>query len=859
VLDGLLSRLLSSTSSKTTLALLKCLNAIADNLPPAASGQWLPDNRFGNLIFSRTYRGSFKSIIEQATPSLVSQQACDAVIALLCKTASQEWQKRALVEDGVLAALSSRLASFVVSEGLVPPTLEVLSGDTVNVLSMPEPAPASAHLSPVLEAIAVLIDHSKARAKQFLTDPAVKAVLPDPADDFSPSDIRRTPWGGSYFSGAAVPRSRLQGPLDSLLAYMPVSDKKSTASQSGFPPLGSVPAMPKRRSSFLPTTTETPQSGILLETSGETDESLVVPWLLYVVRESRGKRRLLAAKLLVILDNLSFVRRTRSATFGALLVPLLVGMLDKEHGKAEDSHANSGSYLCNGLHYPQAVPAVLAALIRDDPDMQKVAVESKAIAKLSAGLKTTFEVSPRRKPVPWKPHKQDAADVQQTSPLERLGPGGPTPFARQEMAYREGCLQALAAIAPFNDEYRKEICDQGVLTQIIQSLEPYQSHDAMGVDEQPQPQGESSGNSASTLLAACGAVRALTRSVTALRTKLVDAEVAQSIIKLMNSTDPEVRIAATTVLANLAMDFSPMKESVGEAAVVKKLCEQAHSANARLRLESLWALKQLVLNASKKLKQDVVDELGPSWMKLLIKTDPIDIPDGEVIGLVDKEYPPLSTTYRRSSTLGDTSNDIVMSEGAEGQQLHDHAFSTRHTPEDDTAIQEQLLDLIRNLFCGENASDLVRYVFDEMGQDDFFKIMLDRLRPRTLAGATRKENQTTPPPNEIVVKVLYILVHVAACDPKWRNTIASHHGLMKQVLTFCNHAEREIRAQCCWIAINLIYEDDAGDRPACKHRAAELQKVGFLSHVQKLENDSDLDVRERAKTAIQLMSQMMGS
>ena len=150
----------------------------------------------------------------------------------------------------------------------------------------------------------------------------------------------------------------------------------------------------------------------------------------------------------------------------------------------------------------------------------------------------------------------------------------------------------------------------------------------------------SSGNSAATILAACAAVRALTRSVTVLRTKLVDAEVANAVIKLMSNADLEVRIAATKVLCNLAMDFSPMKESVGETAVVKKLCEQAHSANATLRLESIWALKQLIVNATKKLKQEIVNELGSSWLKLLIKTDPYDIPEGEVIGLVDNAYTP---------------------------------------------------------------------------------------------------------------------------------------------------------------------------------------------------------------------------
>jgi hypothetical protein len=82
---------------------------------------------------------------------------------------------------------------------------------------------------------------------------------------------------------------------------------------------------------------------------------------------------------------------------------------------------------------------------------------------------------------------------------------------------------------------------------------------------------------------------------------------------------------------------------------------------------------------------------------------------------------------------------------------------------------------------------------------------------------------------------------------------------MKQVLTYAGHVDREIRAQVCWIAINLTYEDDAGDRVACRQRAAELQKVGFVTHLRRLETDSDLNVRERAKSAMHLMSKLLAT
>ncbi len=861
VLQRLVAFLLLPLSPKTFLAVLRCLNAVADNLPPESPGRWSQDGQLAELLYSRKYIQCFEHVIRSGSAVVASQQACDAILALLCKTVTHETQKRALVDCGLLSLLSARLASFVVAEGLVPPSSEV-SREGAGPAALPDAAPTTAHLSPLLEALCVLTDGSRSRMKIFLTNPLIRSVLPEFKDDFLPTDIRRAPWGASYFSGAAVPRARLQSPFDPLLPSAPVSEK-AYATQPGFPPLGSVTTLPRRRASFLPNTGGVPILP-LNQTTENVQESGVVSWLLYVARESRGKRRLLATKLLVSLNSLNFVKKDRGSSFASLLVPLLTRMLELDPTQCSTSQL-SGSYLCTGIHYTRAVPAVLAALVMDNSHMQGVAVDGKAITKLSLGLKTTFDGPAGSRTTPWQPHKRDRMETDSTPAATRLGPNGPSCTVRKDMDYREGCLKALAAIAPFEEDYRAQICNEGVLPHIIQSLEPYQT--------QTSANGylELTGNSTSVMVAACAAVRALARSVQALRTKLIEAEIAKPILALMNSKNPELRIAATKVLTNLAMDFSAVKESVGESAVVKKLCEQAHSANARLRHESLWALKQVVLNASKKLKLEVVDELGCSWIKLLIKTDPIDIPEGEIIGLVERDYPPI-TTWRRPAATSDVPPDIAMGEDSESDEGSDEVtntnvfvegaasdesgFDTKHTVEDDTDIQAQLLDLLRNLFCGDHASEMVRYILDEMGQEDFFRIMLDRLRPRTLAGPTRKDNYVTPAPILIVGKVLFVLVHIAASDPRWRNIMSSQHALLKQVLTFCNHADREIRSTCCWIALNLTYDNDASERAGCRQRAIELQKIGFISHLRKMENDSDLDVRERAKAALHMMTSL---
>lgn len=851
VLDAMLTHLSPPRPSFLVLAILRCLMEIADNLPPANLSEWTTDKRLATALYSSPSIGYFATIIEEAGTSTLSQQLADFVLALLCKTCDTERQKRVLVRAGCFSALVVRFASFVVQEGFVMPELSFAVDDDLGHLL--NAATRSAHVSPTLELLGIMIEGSKDRAQRFLLHPVFNNILPALNDAFSPSETRKAPWGTQHFPGSAVQRSA-STPLEYLLPYVPQTNRTTSRDHSHFPPLSSTTYVPRRRTSpFLSTAIEPSRLG-LSEHTEDLEESPLIPLLIVMVREYHGKRRFLVAKLLASLNNLGFVRKTRVNTFGSLLIPMLVRSLDWH---PYDNGTLDEDFTFRGVHYALTAPAILALLIKDDSELQRIVVEHKAIGRLLEILKSTFNRVQADYPSVWKPTKQGPAAGLSLKPDQALGIRGPSVEDREVMTVREGVLQALAAIAPFNDEHRREICDQGALAQIMKALEPFQgsTHDVVQQSKLQQY----SGNSASTLLAACGAVRALTRSVTTLRTKLVDAEVAGAILKLMTNPDLEVRIAATKVISNLALDFSPMKESLGDAAVVKRLCEQAHSANARLRFESIWALKQLVFNAKYSLKKSVLDELGPSWIKRLIQTDPADIPPGEVIGLVDRDYPP----RRKRPTVHDHSNDVIMSDDSDDDQFGHMDVSdgdedyNKHTVEDDAAIQEQLLDLVRNLFCGEDSSTIIEHLLREMGQDDVFRILLDRLRSRTISGATRKDNHTTLAPFGITTKVLYIFIHIAAGSTRHRTVIASHEALMRQIIQFFSHPNSEVRTQCCWMVINLTYEDEPSERQACKHRAVLMQRLGLFPHLRKLELDPELDVRERAKTALNLMTQLV--
>jgi hypothetical protein len=844
---------LASADCPITIALgiLKTLHTVADNLPPSSAEGWLVDRQLADLLYSKEYIACLARIIGQPSNGAQVQQTVSLTISLVCKTCAEERHKNALVEAGVLNALATRLASFVVAQGFVLPAIESFARQAGSLPNLPPSASSKARLAPTLMAIALLVEQSRSRAKLLLSSPAILAVFPIPQAEFSPADVKRAPWGSStYLSGAAVPRHASSNAIETFLPVIPSTPAKPTA--ENFPPLSSAGTLPKKRSSFQhPSfTTKIPSAN----NASEEEESPLIAWLVYLVRAESGMGRLTASRLLIALFALGLTKKSRSSMFCMLLIPLLIKMLDKDYeviGLVEEGEHDTPPAK---FRMQAQVPGILATLIMDSQKLQKAAVDCHAIRKLSQLLKETFDPLPRNGAGMWNPEKTNSYgfDVLDSDGLR--GENAPSPLARHTMKLREGVLQALASIAPFDDDYKKAICDQGVVPYMIDSLKPYQPPSSR-TEHGPNNLNVLSGNAASTLLAACGAVRVLTRSVMVLRTSLIDAGVGPPLFALLSHTDVEVQIAATKVVSNLAVDFSPMREAIIQHNVIKLLCEHAHTANARLRLESLWALKHLVLHSANDIKIRVVQELGPDWIKQLISIDPSDVPEGTVIGVLASSRTTNGFEHSNVGEVKNTNSERHKKSAVKRRQqaLSEEACSSIHTIEDDTAIQAELFDLIRNLICGGETAEMIDYVLKAIGQKDFFEIVLDRIRPKTIAGPTLKDTKTMPAASDVIVNVLYIIVHIAASLPKFRSMVSAQTNLLRQILAFLNHSSREIRVPCCWIAINLTYADDELDRGGCRQRAQELHKLGYLTKLMALGEDVDLDVRERAKTAIELI------
>lgn len=783
-------------STRVQLSILRCLNIIVDNLMIKTETGWTSDKRVADSLYTDA-ASKLAAIIGKSDGGVyLTQQAAQSVMALICKSCNSDRERDTLANSGVLQALCDRLVVLIRSQ---------------KVLSRGQGRPASSlnnepQLSLLLETIVTVVENSHTRANYVANHSGLVAV------------IAATTQTGHDKQDLYENRAALEIPLPAVPDHYSVS----AAKRSQFPPLSSSLGQ-KRRSSSV----RTPRERMVIDEDsnqhhGEHQgEHLIVLWLLSVVRHSMGRRRFAAARLLGNLKHNGLVSSARTRSLGVLLVPILVQMLLSDI----DSDLQ-GDYI-------YLVPSVLASIVRDNEYLQRAAVETKAISRLVYSLKTSFEDHDDAVVNLWWPQALHGK-LTSGEPGRSLGSSGPSLGLRKKMIWRQGLLQALASIIADTESYRKEVVDIGGLSLIIQALEPFASSvmdgdngDAIVVR----------GNSPDVLVAACNAIRALTRSPTALRTKLVDADVAKSIIKLLQSVEAEVRIAATMVLSNLAHDFSPMKQNIEP--VLRKLCEQAHSANARLRYESLFALKAMVNGSKNELKRKIVEELGPNWIKHLVATDPHDVPAGEVIGLVPKDY--------RKGSMTRLSEKMDVNLG------NDDEYDA-HSLEEDLTIQAELLAFLRNLTTGDRPDEIIDFLLEHVGQDDFQQILLDRLK------SASSQSQHTLYPTSIVSNTLYILVHLCAADKKFRQKIPSNVPLMKTVSTLLGHSDPEVRCAACWLVTNLVYVNNADAYDAVVQRARELMRLGVVNQIRRMEKgDPVMDVKERAATASECFSKLLST
>jgi hypothetical protein len=462
-----------------------------------------------------------------------------------------------LVKTGVLDLLASRLASLVLKMGQQVPEHIDPAVEASILPSLPESS-----LIHLLEALSCITRYSAYRSLRLLYSTNMLAVFPmaSPTQEQMPVEYL------SFTDQQSTPTAT-SNPLDTLLPKLQaVQNKNEHSFSKAFPALGSFasPSELTRMPYF-----SDGQSTVSSRTISSADEfgSPLIAWLIHIARNSLELKRLAALDLLThlysaldhkVIDSWAESSRNRDRTLAFLVVPLLVRIIESSNATSKTAQLESSSLSSAEISRNQRIkeyaPEILGILVNDCPALQKAAVDAHAIKLLCQMLKKSFDpVSTSRKSM-WSPVGQETEPELEYDKTCNLGLASLAPEAVHVLNCRAGALQALSAIVQKEDSHRKAVIEQGIMTCLVDSLVPYPDGPVDDIET------EKEGNPNFVVVEACKLATALSRSISILRTSLIDGGIARPIFGLMKSGDAEVRAAATDTVTNLVLRFSPMRE-----------------------------------------------------------------------------------------------------------------------------------------------------------------------------------------------------------------------------------------------------------------------------------------------------------
>lgn len=699
----------------------------------------------------------------QAMRAMLIQQQIALTAGLITKTCQEETHRRMLLDAGILDQLASKLAAMAAVDAKLAtiPVAEARGlGSDVWRSTWQDQLPIS-HLPDLLEAISTIIKGSHYRAARFVYSQSIQSVFGSP--------------GGFSTSSQMSPWEKLTPRLQAMQQDRDKQDDRDF--RNTFPPLAN-----SRNHKIL----DEPENPLFL-------------WLMFVARRGEGRTRLSACWLLAFLRHFGEKwplndpsKDTRDKYFAFLIVPLLVKMIDEAKPGADLSKKSeifSAQSEAEKRFMLERAPLVLADVIAGSVPLQQAAFDAKIVSALVQILKKSFDPITSSSKQLWAPksYAPDAQDPNIDPQSSRLGSPGLSPEIIHAFKYRESALLALAAVGDTEIELRKAVLESGATNHLPDCLIPL-SNWASPSDVNMTPK---SGNPVPVLVAACTLVRSLSRSVSTLRTKIVDHDVAEPIFQLMGHSNRDVQLAATKVATNLVLEFSPSRYvSLGNAThfelrglvdlltkiqlalqkgVLKQLCEQCRSADLELRFSSIWALKHFVYKLeTNESKSECLEELGVGWLVQALKGNPsssaapmplgmgtsnaageqvdllnaidephMDIDDDQPFGVDEDSMSDTIPGMRRHQRSGSRYTSSVNIHERLQQIKNDEQDPRLAADRDDIRIQEQALDFLRNFTTStDKAEDMIDHLVRSIGHSNFFEILDSKIRPKSASSAS---------------------------------------------------------------------------------------------------------------------------
>jgi hypothetical protein len=498
-----------------------------------------------------------------------ANQQIEATIRLIMKTCIEDNQKKMLVDSGILDLLADKLATVAAMDDRIPATEWKQS----NRERLPR-----ACLPDILEAISAVIKDSHFYTARFLYSHSIQQLFGWPKERASALDASNTSQAASW---------------DKLIPRVQTMASKSDPYIKQWPALGAYASAAGDSYSRLPSMESLQQTSSRSVITDESESPLFI-WLMYVARRGEGRERLSACWLLALLKKFGErwplndpSKTTRERHFSYLIIPLVEKMIEDSSPTSEQTKKAStlSPAAKDELRFVlERSPVVLAELVAGNKSLQTAAVHTRTLPTLIQILKKSFDVPATSSKPLWQPRSSsnEVRDPSIDPASSTLGRSGLSADLLHAFRYRESVLLALAAIAGDQDSLRKMVIEMGAATHIIEALVPYRETNEQGASSSAKD-----GNPDAVLIAACKVTRSLSRSVSVLRTSLIDHGVAQPIFELLTHPNVKVQIAATEVITNLVLDVSPMR-TVGRMLIV--LCSQANVNIRRFLNLEYWEL-----------------------------------------------------------------------------------------------------------------------------------------------------------------------------------------------------------------------------------------------------------------------------
>ncbi|KAI5305465.1 hypothetical protein KEM56_004355 [Ascosphaera pollenicola] len=726
-------------------------------------------------------------------------------------------------------------------------------------------------------------------------------------------------------------------PVDALLPPFKYSESLETS----FPSLSSAAEM-QSSLNFSKDKFEGLEKQDAMNTGEVKEESPFVSWLLYMIftgaaaavgNHGLGCRelRVVTATLLLELFDLHLVKEMRIPVLSSLVVPVLMRIVEggfkKEKGLAKESkkaHDDEDNHFSKRAKVQLDATVTLARLMKSIRDRTEAQVfhrqEAKLVETIAKGLQKTFVAEKEvGKPV-WNPQRSDQEssclpDLSTVNqPLDSstaLGPSGLSKFSVSQNAMRERYLMALASMAVYGEEHRAKFAERETLACVMNSMkaheieapmttlgernqagpQPAHQHRDSNLGNTAAPAADNSNskkqrpeieyNSIAVIHAACMAARALCRSPKLLRTVLKEADMSKPPIKLLSHPDVDIKLAATAVLCNLTLDFSPMKQNIMEEKAVSLLCAHARSNNIKLQIESFWALKHVVIGQTNQFRMMVLNELGVAAVlnamaqesRALIPHRDTGEPISEqanVLSCYDADIlparyrpraieKPAPQPERRPESLMKVYSSIGTMTRDEKLQLESDLEYVSQIRKDKAELVEQSIDLIRNLICGGDHCPIVLdHIIAQSGDERLFSCLTKRLDTYVLHSDMFGDCPVDAP-DEIVLTISYTLINFSACSTIHANIVVSRNRLMQLIVKLLSHHMRRVRCNATWTLYNLVSAGRTVDPEGCKRRASQVAQLGVEEKLHQLQReDLDVDVRERARQTIGSLRELLG-